>query len=372
LLLLFLSSSSFPLHKISPASNLQVLVNAYFHSPQLSNAWIDDGVFGVERRAIGPRSIADRVPLRILCLGASITYGYKSIDGNGYRYALRGKLVADGNDVNMIGYVKAGNMSDNNVEAWPGLRIGQVAGSGNLSLPEMPNVVLIFLGTNDMTQNFQIATAHLRMGSLISQILSKVPNATVIVGKLLPNAKPSAENNTLIFNANLDSVVANFTAQRKKVSSVDMHSDWFSLADIGPDGTHPTNEGYLKMSRVFYKGIVAAAAAGNITAPVQVAGVDDYTAGNDSSKAGTAMDVVCQGAMNSTAGKIQCSDGGRSEIFSVSRSLFERVVCVNTYDVIDGHASSVAGCEYIRHSVNRLMNHEIKDQLLRYSIRLLR
>jgi lysophospholipase L1-like esterase len=109
-----------------------------------------------------------------------------------------------------------------------------------------------------MTQNFEISTAHLRMGALINQIFEIVPSTSVIVSKLLPNAQASAETNTLTFNANLDLTVANLTAQGRKVRSVDMHSDWFSTADLGSDGTHPTELGYLKMARVFYTGIVEA------------------------------------------------------------------------------------------------------------------
>ena len=110
-----------------------------------------------------------------------------------------------------------------------------------------------------MTQNFQVSTAHLRMGTLIDTIFEIIPSTTVILAKLLPNGDPLAESNTLTFNANLDATVANLTAQGRKVSLVDMHSDWFSTADLGPDGTHPNELGYLKMSRVFYTGIVAAA-----------------------------------------------------------------------------------------------------------------
>lgn len=54
---------------------------------------------------ISRRGLANNVQLRIMCLGASIVYGYGSTDGNGFRYALRNKLVYDGNPVNMVGSV---------------------------------------------------------------------------------------------------------------------------------------------------------------------------------------------------------------------------------------------------------------------------
>lgn len=51
--------------------------------------------------------------LRILPLGASITQGYKSEDGNGYRKWLRQQLRYAGWEVDMIGSKKTGTMHDN-------------------------------------------------------------------------------------------------------------------------------------------------------------------------------------------------------------------------------------------------------------------
>ena len=65
------------------------------------------------------RSFDNGVQLRILPLGASIVYGLKSPDGNGFRHALREQLIASGNPVNMVGSVQAGTMADNDVEGWP-------------------------------------------------------------------------------------------------------------------------------------------------------------------------------------------------------------------------------------------------------------
>jgi hypothetical protein len=51
--------------------------------------------------------------LRILPLGASITQGYKSKDGNGYRKWLRQELRYAGWEVDMVGSKKTGTMHDN-------------------------------------------------------------------------------------------------------------------------------------------------------------------------------------------------------------------------------------------------------------------
>jgi hypothetical protein len=46
-------------------------------------------------------------------LGASITVGYRSSDGNGYRKWLREQLRYEGWDVDMVGGLVNGTMKDN-------------------------------------------------------------------------------------------------------------------------------------------------------------------------------------------------------------------------------------------------------------------
>jgi hypothetical protein len=50
--------------------------------------------------------------LRILPLGASITWGQASSDGNGYRKHLRDQIRFDGWNVNMVGSRTSGTMND--------------------------------------------------------------------------------------------------------------------------------------------------------------------------------------------------------------------------------------------------------------------
>lgn len=55
----------------------------------------------------------DKVPLRVLPLGASITWGVNSATGNGYRKPLHDKLESNGWEVDMVGSQKHGTMKDN-------------------------------------------------------------------------------------------------------------------------------------------------------------------------------------------------------------------------------------------------------------------
>ncbi|OWP06709.1 GDSL-like Lipase/Acylhydrolase [Marssonina coronariae] len=215
------------------------------------------------------KSIAGGIELRILPLGASIVYGMTSPDGNGFRYALWNQLVTKGNPVDMIGSVRSGTMLDNDVEGWPGYIIDQVAAKASLSTPSQPNLVLLNAGTNDCIQNVDITNAANRLGALINTLFSSIPGVTVIASTLLPNV--NNENCVQTVNSMIPAMIAALQEQGKKVLYVDFHSIHFSTADIGTDGTHPTEAGYQKMAAVWYQGIQTASAAGWITAPATIA-----------------------------------------------------------------------------------------------------
>ena len=73
-------------------------------------------------------SINNGMDLKILPLGASITLGVDSTDGNGYRLDLRSLLEANGsgNNVTYVGTVHNGTMTNNACEAYSGWTIQEV------------------------------------------------------------------------------------------------------------------------------------------------------------------------------------------------------------------------------------------------------
>ncbi|KAJ4289382.1 hypothetical protein N0V88_006861 [Collariella sp. IMI 366227] len=135
-------------------------------------------------------------PLTHPPLGASITYGVGSSDGNGYRLPLRTALISAGNVVNMVGSRQAGTMRDNDVEGWPGLRIEQVAekalgkgrGLGEESVVGRwrPNVVLVNVGTNDAAQGYMVEGAGERMEGKMANVWIKGLVEVAAAGWLQP------------------------------------------------------------------------------------------------------------------------------------------------------------------------------------------
>lgn len=193
-----------------------------------------------------------------LPLGASIVYGLKSTDGNGFRNALRNKLISNGNPaVDFIGSNHCGTMADNECEGWPGYTIAQVAAKAELSIPSQPNLVLLHVGTNDAVQNLDIQHAGDRLGNLIDRLFDAIPGVTIIASTLLPNAIPKTQANVNIYNRKIPDVVQSRQANGKHIIYVGFSSSNFGLSDLSSDGTHPTDAGYLKMSEVWYQGIVA-------------------------------------------------------------------------------------------------------------------
>lgn len=89
-------------------------------------AWFS--FFVAEIEAVnGTSNSTAKVPLRIMALGASVTFGIGSTTGDSYRKDLRDLLVGDGNEVSFVGSLRNGNFSDNAVQAVPGFVIEQIA-----------------------------------------------------------------------------------------------------------------------------------------------------------------------------------------------------------------------------------------------------
>ncbi|KAL2192426.1 carbohydrate esterase family 3 protein [Corynascus similis CBS 632.67] len=316
---------------------LNTLVMA-FASP-MSVLGVAPDTAGIEARA--PAPLGNGVPLRIMPLGASITFGLKSGDGNGYRAVLRDLIVSGGeisdiedddddgdiisisdaegsgndkqsryiksiridlgiggggggNVVNMVGSRQSGTMRDNDVEGWSGYRVEQVHAKAmaTASAPYYkPNVVLINAGTNDATQDFNVSTTGERMEALIRDLWRVSPRAVVVLSTLLVNGDPESELNVININAQYRALVErlqleggvkgegtdeNRWRRRNRIVLAEMHDgdDAPGLDDI-VDGTHPNDEGYRKMAKIWYAALCTASEKGWLRAPERVRGVPD-------------------------------------------------------------------------------------------------
>lgn len=222
-------------------------------------------------------ALVQGLPLRIMPLGASITFGTRSSDGNGYRKYLRDRITALGNPVNMVGNHPNGTMNDNENEGWPGFVITQVQAKADESVPiSKPNVILINAGTNDCIQNIDTPNAGVRMTSMVNRLFTQSPEATVVLSTLIPNRDAAVESRTLDVNKQYVKVVSDLAAQGKRVVLADMRGPAGpTIDDIVDDGTHPSDAGYKKMAMVWMNALVQAALDGKLQPAEAVEGLPD-------------------------------------------------------------------------------------------------
>nr|POE73077.1 multidomain esterase [Quercus suber] len=205
-------------------------------------------------------SVNNGADLKILPLGASITWGQASSDGNGYRLKLRDLLEAQGHNVTYVGTVSHGSMSNNLCEGYPGSTISEVdakaiaSGAYNLD----PDVVLLHLGTNDCAAQRQpIDDAPQRFATLLSHLKARSPNALILMSSLIHNKNPTIEACLTKLNPGLANVAKTAAAQGQNVQFVDM-VDAVPWNALSADGTHPTDAGYAIMAQKWSESILSA------------------------------------------------------------------------------------------------------------------
>lgn len=217
----------------------------------------------------GPRRqvIADRVEIRILPLGDSITWGEGSTNGNGYRLALADLLEKDGIKLEYIGRVKSGTMPNNEHEGHGGYDIAAVGAEGKPDYPERPTVILLMAGTNDIVFDVDVDDAPARLGNVIGDIATACPDATILVATLPPLLDAQWSIKVKEFNSAIVDVVRGFTTKRKKVALVAM--DRVASSHINAtDGIHPTEEGYEAIAAAWHSGIIDVHGKGWIQKPL--------------------------------------------------------------------------------------------------------
>jgi lysophospholipase L1-like esterase len=197
-------------------------------------------------------------PTRIMPLGDSITWGTGGDGGGGYRPPLVQSLVVGRYSSDMVGSQRSGppTLYDRDHEGYRGFRIDQLAAlvAGELTTYR-PEFVLLQIGTNDVLQQYQLATAPDRLRALIDLITDTAPAARLVVASITPLADPALDADARAFNATIPDIVAAEAGTGRQVSFLDMYP-MLTVADLG-DGVHPNQGGYNKMAAAWNERLVA-------------------------------------------------------------------------------------------------------------------
>jgi len=202
--------------------------------------------------------------ITILPLGDSITYGVGSSDKGGYRTFLWEECAKSGYRVRFVG-TKSNGPSDIDTyhEGHPGWRIDQISSH---VVPWLvlyrPQIILLFIGTNDILQRHDVSQAPNRLSLLIDEITFTLPKSTLIVASVTPlndsilytrkrySSSVDFNADIIAYNAAIPTLVRWEDAHGKHVQYVDMYGA-VPVYDLA-DGIHPDNDGYALMANVWY------------------------------------------------------------------------------------------------------------------------
>jgi len=199
--------------------------------------------------------------VKIMPLGDSITRGwYGSAYSHGYREPLYDKLTTAGYNFDFVGSQNDGNFPDPNHEGHDGWKADNII----YALPSwlnthQPDVVLLHIGTNDITWNDQDANEVNDILDVIDDYeVANNKDITVILALIINRKIGSTKRlQTTQFNRDVNDMAMNRIASGDDIIIVDMESalDYNNGMDM-VDETHPNDNGYAKMANVWYNALV--------------------------------------------------------------------------------------------------------------------
>jgi len=204
-------------------------------------------------------------PCKILPLGDSITHGYNSTDDAGYRSQLFKLMVAANQNVTFTGSQSngpstvSGKTFPKNHEGHDGYTVESgystygTAGISSLipspAFDTIPDIVLLHIGTNDLTSSNSKSTTSDRLDTELGRIVTAAPDALIVVAKLIPLGYTSSDWDN--YNAKIPTIVQAHVAKGQHMLMVDMST----LPTSQLNGVHPTDQGYATMANTWYAAI---------------------------------------------------------------------------------------------------------------------
>ena len=206
----------------------------------------------------------------IMPIGDSITFGLG--DDGGYRkfldYTLRSKGIEfdmvgpEGKNIDSFNYNGQVCQYDGNHAGYSGFTIKQqypIPSWGENGLLErlqsknavkqaQPDIVLLIIGTNDMTANRDLGECEKDLHTLIDYIRSDMPEDGVIFMGSIPEFTAYGGNAQRVgnYNATVQKVAESYD---KHVQFADVHGSLNGMADMSSDNLHPSSKGYEKMGK---------------------------------------------------------------------------------------------------------------------------
>jgi lysophospholipase L1-like esterase len=208
-------------------------------------------------------------PCRIMPLGDSITYGFSSSTGGGYRVPLFQKALDAHQTITFVGSQTTGPAMVGGV-AFPTANEGHSGytidtGGGRQGIQPLvqsalqtykPHIVTLMIGTNDVDIQLDLANAAARLGKLMDTILAADPSLLLVVAQITPTQDDGENALDVAYNAAIPGLVSARAQQGKHVLLVDMYGAFTAHAayktDYLANKLHPNDAGFVVMGGVWY------------------------------------------------------------------------------------------------------------------------
>jgi lysophospholipase L1-like esterase len=221
------------------------------------------GCTSTDKTVVNDRISSGLWPVRILCIGDSITAGSGGKAHGGFRGPLGEMLTKAGVDFNLRHDGHGGRRLEFMLKDKRA-----IAGKVLTSYPN-PDVILLLVGINDLIENRNTIEVTLeRLGLFVDELVELAPKAKIIVGNLVPNAADNplpiydpgktyvnSEDKVVVFNRELPGLIKSKKSEGINIDCVDFHS-LMSREDLA-DGIHPNKNGYDKMAVVWFEAIAS-------------------------------------------------------------------------------------------------------------------
>jgi len=208
----------------------------------------------------------NKEPIRILCIGDSITQGGKrDREEYTYRFPLFQMLTDTGIAFDFIGTRKKGLQSD---AKWPdykgepfdpdhegyyGAKTAKVRDLMKVNLPTLPpaDFALIHLGTNDQKSEDHKASVQLPLREIIELLRNRNPKVTILLGHLNFNGGVAKSKIRPLVEE-----LVEFSTPDSKVATVHHYKGWNERPDHPAtdtfDWAHPNPQGQRKMAAKWF------------------------------------------------------------------------------------------------------------------------
>jgi lysophospholipase L1-like esterase len=190
-------------------------------------------------------------------LGDSITQADSQHDS--YRRPLWLKLKSSGFDIDFVGSQTSHHRGpppnqdfDMDHEGHWGWRADEVLGRvGEWADTELPDIVLLHLGTNDVLQSQSTASTIDEMGQIIDRIRAAKTDVTILLAQLIPVDNPGRNAAIRSLNEDILKLAESKTNEHSPIRVVDQFSGFDPRLDTY-DGLHPNPGGEEKMAQTWF------------------------------------------------------------------------------------------------------------------------